>query len=233
MPLQAIIFGAIGTLVETSETQRQAFNAAFADANLNWTWDTASYQDMLTITGGRARIRHYAEQTNTPLTDAQIADLHSAKSGHFQRLLHERGLTLRPGVADLVAAARANGIRLAFASTTLADNINAIDAALGDASPYPHFEVITNKATVANGKPAPDVYQHVLAEMKLAPAAVLAIEDTRESLLAAVAADIACVVTPGAYVTSQDFSEAVAVAAPGKIADLDWLRSLLPAPVVK
>lgn len=233
MPLQAIIFGAIGTLVETSELQRQAFNAAFADANLNWTWDTARYQSMLALTGGRNRIRHYAAETNTPLTDAQIADLHAAKSAHFQRVLRERGLTLRAGVGELVAAATAAGVRLAFASTTLASNIDAIDAALGASSPLPHFEVVTNKTTVAQGKPAPDVYQHVLATLKLAPADVLAIEDTRMSMLAAVNAGVACVVTPGAYVTGQDFTEAVAVAAAGEIADLAWLRGLVPAPVTE
>jgi hypothetical protein len=52
-------------------------------------------------------------------------------------------------------------------------------------------------------------------------------------MLAAVNAGVACVVPPGAYVTSQDFSEATAVAAPGQIADLDWLRSLLPTPVTE
>jgi HAD superfamily hydrolase (TIGR01509 family) len=233
MPLQAILFGAIGTLVETSELQCRAFNAAFADANLDWTWDTASYQDMLTIMGGRARIRHYADKTNTLLTDAQVADLHTAKSAHFQQLMIERGLSLRLGVAELIAAARAAGVRLAFVSTTGMDNITAIDTALGEDSPFSHFEVVTHKATVAEGKPAPDVYTHVLAEMGLSPTEVLAIEDTRDSMLSAVNAGVACVVTPGAYVTDQDFSEATAVAAPGQISNLGWLRSLCPAPVTE
>ena len=33
--LQAIIFGGIGTLVETSELQREAFNRAFEEARIN------------------------------------------------------------------------------------------------------------------------------------------------------------------------------------------------------
>jgi beta-phosphoglucomutase-like phosphatase (HAD superfamily) len=37
--LQAVIFGSIGTIAETSDIQRQAFNLAFAEAGLDWNWD--------------------------------------------------------------------------------------------------------------------------------------------------------------------------------------------------
>ena len=36
---KAILFGSIGTLVETSELQRTAFNQAFSEAGLDWTWN--------------------------------------------------------------------------------------------------------------------------------------------------------------------------------------------------
>lgn len=45
--MRAIIFGSIGTLVETSDLQRRAFNAAFAEAGLAWVWDEAPYRAML------------------------------------------------------------------------------------------------------------------------------------------------------------------------------------------
>ena len=34
--MSAILFGSISTLSDTSEMQRDAFNAAFADAGLDW-----------------------------------------------------------------------------------------------------------------------------------------------------------------------------------------------------
>ncbi|MEC7496587.1 MAG: haloacid dehalogenase, partial [Pseudomonadota bacterium] len=36
--MRALIFGSIGVLVETSELQRQAYNAAFAAHRLDWHW---------------------------------------------------------------------------------------------------------------------------------------------------------------------------------------------------
>ncbi|MFT7179418.1 MAG: phosphoglycolate phosphatase-like HAD superfamily hydrolase, partial [Oceanospirillaceae bacterium] len=38
MTTKAILFGSIGTLVETSELQRRAFNQAFSEAGLDWNW---------------------------------------------------------------------------------------------------------------------------------------------------------------------------------------------------
>ena len=60
MNIRAIIFGSIGTLVETSDLQRQSFNQAFKEANLNWHWDSKLYQKLLSQSGGRNRIKNYA-----------------------------------------------------------------------------------------------------------------------------------------------------------------------------
>ena len=57
MNIRAIIFGSIGTLVETSDLQRQSFNQAFKEANLNWHWDSKLYQKLLSQSGGRNRIQ--------------------------------------------------------------------------------------------------------------------------------------------------------------------------------
>jgi beta-phosphoglucomutase-like phosphatase (HAD superfamily) len=45
--LKAVIFGAIGTIAETSDLQRQAFNAAFAAAEIPWHWDQETYRKLL------------------------------------------------------------------------------------------------------------------------------------------------------------------------------------------
>ena len=37
---KAILFGSIGTIVETSELQRKSFNQAFSEAGLDWNWIT-------------------------------------------------------------------------------------------------------------------------------------------------------------------------------------------------
>lgn len=58
MGIRAIIFGGIGTLVETSELQRRAFNDAFTAFGVRWHWDRDTYRRLLSVPGGRNRIRH-------------------------------------------------------------------------------------------------------------------------------------------------------------------------------
>ncbi len=54
--MKAIIFGSIGSVVETSELQRSAFNIAFKQHGLNWHWSQPEYQAMLRSSGGENRI---------------------------------------------------------------------------------------------------------------------------------------------------------------------------------
>ena len=49
MNYKAILFGSIGTLIETSELQRNAFNQAFSENGLDWNWSPTQYQDLLRL----------------------------------------------------------------------------------------------------------------------------------------------------------------------------------------
>ncbi|MEL6947920.1 MAG: hypothetical protein AAFO73_09850, partial [Pseudomonadota bacterium] len=60
---QAIFFGSIGTLVDTTELQRRAFNAAFQGAGLGWRWDRSLFNALLKTVGGVARIAFDAGDT--------------------------------------------------------------------------------------------------------------------------------------------------------------------------
>ena len=53
----AIIFDVDGTLAETEETHRKAFNRAFEQAGLAWRWDQALYERLhfTTVHFGEAR----------------------------------------------------------------------------------------------------------------------------------------------------------------------------------
>ena len=139
--IKALIFDVDGTLAETErDGHRPAFNAAFAECGLDWHWDEVLYGELLAITGGKERMRHYAERyapdiAARPDLDALIKQVHAAKTAHYVRLVGEGRLPLRPGVAELIAEARAAGIRLAIATTTSPENVTALlDASLAPGS---------------------------------------------------------------------------------------------------
>ncbi len=214
--LQALIFDVDGTLAETEEIHRKAFNRAFADAGLGWQWSRERYRELLAVSGGKERIRHYIGDTDPALLDRDdldewIADLHRAKTRHYADMMAAGEAALRPGVERLIREAHAAGMRLAIATTTTRANITALfDATLGREA-LDWFEVIGSATEAPVKKPDPSVYLWVLGQLGLAGDACLALEDTRNGVLAATAAGIPVLVTQSFYSEGEDFSGAVAV----------------------
>lgn len=206
----ALIFDVDGTLAETEELHRRAFNHAFARQGLDWHWDRALYKDLLRVTGGKERVRafHTRQWIAPPLTDADIAELHRIKTAHYAELVDTGCCPLRPGIADLLTAAKARGQRLAIATTTSHGNIDALlSQALG--KPWAaDFDAIVAGDDVRYKKPAPDVYLEVLARMKLAPFDCVAIEDSANGLIAASRANIPVLITRSMYFRDDDFRDA-------------------------
>ena len=211
---RAIIFDVDGTLSETEETHRRAFNRAFASEGLDWHWDSELYAKLLEVTGGKERIRYYIQSFGGQGAPAESLDtfipaLHANKTLAYTGMVSGGEVELRPGILSLIRDAQEKGFRLAIATTTTPTNVDALlGATLGGSG---DFEVICAGDSVANKKPAPDVYQLALQQLQLPADACVAIEDSRNGLLSAVAADIPCVVTPGLYTRGQDFKEAAIV----------------------
>ncbi len=216
MGLEALIFDVDGTLAETEEAHRQAFNDAFRAAGLDWHWDPDLYLRLLAVAGSRERIRHYIRTLQTrwleaPDLDDMIEAVHTDKTRRYAERVAAGEVTLRPGVERLLEEARAGGLRLAIATSTSLQNVFALlDATLGPEGRN-LFEVIGASEQAAAKKPSPDIYRWVLQRLALSPSACLAIEDSANGLRAAMAAKIATIIVRSAYTPSNDFSGAVRV----------------------
>lgn len=225
--LEALIFDVDGTLAETEEAHREAFNAAFAEAGLGWVWERALYSELLKVTGGKERIRHFMATVlrRDPLaadTDALVAMLHRRKTTLYGELIAAGTVGLRPGIAAVLAASRRSGIRLAIATTTSRPNVDALLAATLGADAAATFEVIVAGDEVASKKPAPDVYLEALRLLRLDAAQCLAVEDSANGVRSARGAGIPVLVTRGMYTAHDDCS--------GALADIDDLLAIAPRP---
>lgn len=215
--LQAVIFDVDGTLADTElHGHRVAFNQAFAEAGLDWTWSPALYGELLKVTGGKERIRRYIDEyvpgfSGPADLDGFIAGLHRAKNGHYAALAAAGKIPLRPGVRRLLDEARAAGLRLAIATTTSFENVEALltHALAADAMNW--FEVIAAGDVVPAKKPAPDIYHHTLRELGLPASACLALEDSANGLRSALAAAIPTLVTVCDYTRQDHFGGAALV----------------------
>jgi HAD superfamily hydrolase (TIGR01509 family) len=236
MTIQAIIFDVDGTLADTEDGHRQSFNKAFAEKGLDWNWDVALYDKLLKVTGGKERIRYFVESFLTGFAKPEdfeefVRHLHKVKTAHYNTMLREGRIPLRPGIRQLLDDARNGGIRLAIATTTSPENIaTLLQQGLG-ADGESWFEVIGCGDIVPHKKPAPDIYFWVLERLGLPAAACIALEDSENGLRASLAAGIQTFVTRNRYTHSQDFSGAAAVF--DELADLDNFYRITGLPLPK
>ena len=160
----------------------------------------------------------------------------SAKTAHYVRLVEQGRLSLRPGIARLIDEARHAGIRLAIATTTSPDNVEALLRASLAPESASWFEVIGAGDIVPAKKPAPDIYCWVLDRLGLPADACLAIEDSENGLESALAAGLRCLVTVSEYTAGQDFAGAEEVVTDlGKtsLADLVAIHGLNRMPATR
>jgi len=208
MGYKAILFGSIGTLIETSELQRRAFNQAFTEAGLDWDWNTEEYRRLLTKSGGCERIQDFATRRGSEVNAEQ---LHQQKTIIFDRLMANETILLRPGAANIIRYVLDNRLRLGFVTTTSEANIDAVFFAVANQLNRSDFNFIGNNKIASNTKPNPEIYLKALSELQLDAQHCIAIEDTQISMRAALAADIRCIAFPGAFAEDNDFSGAALI----------------------
>lgn len=215
--LQALIFDVDGTLADTErDGHRLAFNQAFAEAGLDWDWSIELYGKLLAVTGGKERIRHYLDVYNPDFKrpakfDEFIANLHKAKTRHYTELLAAGAIPLRPGVKRLLESANGAGLRLAIATTTTPENVDALLQHTLGTGWQQVFELIAAGDIVPAKKPAPDIYDYTLEKMQLEALQCLAFEDSENGILASSGADLTTLVTVNDYTREHAFDGAAIV----------------------
>jgi HAD superfamily hydrolase (TIGR01509 family) len=212
--LRALLFDFDGTIAETERYgHRVAYNRAFEELGLDWEWDEALYGELLSIAGGKERVRHYVERygAGVPAGAGGVAELaervHRVKAEHFGSLAP--AIPLRPGIERVALEARAAGLTIAIVTTALQAGVEAVL----DAHPplAQAVGLIAAGDVVADKKPAPDIYFWALERLQLSAGECLAVEDSHNGLRAALAAGVPTVVTVSDYSAGEDFSGAAAV----------------------
>ena len=202
---KALLFGSIGTIVETSEIQRKSFNSAFNIAGLKWNWTKEIYKNLLNKSGGEERILRYAKQTKKNVNSKNIIKL---KTKIFNSYLKKNKLKLRTGVKEIIKYCKKQEIKLAFVSSTSKNNINSIFFCLRDSLNKKDFDFIGNSKLVKKLKPSAEIYKLALKKLRLKPKDCIAIEDTQISLNSAVKAKLKCFIYPGNFHRSKKFNGA-------------------------
>lgn len=214
MPLEALIFDVDGTLAETEEWHRRAFNETFRAAGLDWEWNEDLYRDLLQITGGKERLAHYIEAYHPHDHEgaaARLLTIHNDKTHRYNCFVKAGNIQAKPGVVRLMKEAHENGVRLGVATTTMPINVDALIRSMFGNDAQGLIDVVAAGDIVANKKPAPDIYLYACDKLGLSPASCVAFEDSGNGAMAAKAAGLTVIATPSFYLQKDDFSVAVSV----------------------
>ena len=204
MEFKALLFGSIGTIIETSEIQRQSFNDTFKELGLDWYWDEQDYKNLLKKSGGVKRIEDFAQKNNS-IVDA--LKIRSRKTELFNEYLVNGNFKPREGVVEIINYALAKGLKLGFVTSTTTNSIDAVFSALKDFIKKNNFDFIGNSNLIDKSKPDSEIYYKVLKFLSLEASDCVAIEDTEESVKSCVGANIKCIGFPGNFHQHDNFDQ--------------------------
>ena len=210
--LKAVIFDVDGTLANTEEAHRKAFNACFKEYGLDWEWSVELYTQLLRVTGGKERMRFYItdflrESVSDEMYD-QIKKMHLRKNEIYHQLIAEKQVPLRTGIERLIKEIRDSDVALCIATTTSPENVTALlSNTLGlDAETW--FDCIGSGDVVPNKKPEPDIYEYVLKQLGINASQAIALEDSYNGVRSTRAIDLFTIVTPNNYTAHESFVDA-------------------------
>ncbi len=210
--IKAIFFDQDGVIIDTEKDgHRVAFNEMFKEFGYDFQWDVDKYHELLQVSGGKERMRHYfheegifpglAEEEETEL----LLKLHKRKTEIFVNLIESGKLPLRTGVKRLMQEALESGLIIGVCTTA---NIRSANAIAGGMLHDIKFEFVLAGDIVSKKKPDPEIYLLALEKTGLKPQECIVIEDSRNGVLSAKKAGMRIVATTNIYTENEDLSEA-------------------------
>ena len=218
--MSALIFDCDGVLAETEhDVHLPAFNQAFREFDLPFEWSDQQYAAKLHVAGGKERIAtslgpELVATLGGSIDEASLEELlvrvHTRKTEITAEILSSRPPQARPGILRIIGAAHRAGWKLAVASTSAEATVRrVVRGVLG--TPLDEALAIVAGDVVSSKKPNPEIYELAIAILGVSKNKTIAIEDSRNGLLAADAAGLTCVITESDYTRGEDFSEAALV----------------------
>ena len=216
LKLRGIIFDVDGTLADTEEIHRIAFNRTFKEFDLDWQWSEEKYVELLSISGGKERMTNFGSALQTEYRTKKefqtlISDMHKRKSIIYRQILSEQKINLRPGVLRLIDELINEKISLNIATSSSLDNVDTLLKYNLGSEWRKLFDVIESSDTTKEKKPNPAVYKNVLRRSSLNVEHVMAIEDTHNGLMAAVLASLKTIITTHPMTSKNIFQESCLV----------------------
>lgn len=182
----AVIFDMDGTLVDTERLSQAAWRQTARDLGVD-----LSPQMLAAFVG--CSLPDARVMLEDALGDTALIDRMFARKQEVFLQLEDKELEMRPGALEAVRALDRAGITVALATTTAREHALPLMERFGFA---PYFASMTFGDEIRRAKPDPDIYLEAARRLGVEPACCVAVEDSVNGVLAAVAAGMQTYMVP-------------------------------------
>lgn len=176
-----------GLLLDTETLALESFRSTCHDFHYEVP-DTTYHRCLGTNSAGTEAILKEALGQDFP-----TSDFFENWSDHFRSLTEHNPIPVKPGAMDLLAKLQQHHIPRAVATSS---SERSAQHHLTDAGLRPFFQTLACGNEVQHGKPAPDIYLLAAQRLGVDPTHCLALEDSNNGVLAALAAGMKVIQIP-------------------------------------
>ena len=197
--IKALVFDFDGTILDTETPEFRSWQEIYIDYGVELPlamWASA-------VGGSGEHFNPYTyleEQIGTSVDKEKIRARRRPRNAELNDAEQ-----VRPGVLAAIEAAQQQQMRLAVASSS---HLDWVEPHLKRLGLFDSFDTICTADYVEKVKPDPALYTLTVERLKIEPQHALAIEDSRNGMLAAKRAGLHCVVTPHGVTAKSNFTEA-------------------------
>lgn len=216
MGLQVIIFDVDGTVAETADLHRAAFNRAFQQHGLSWHWDREIFSQLAPVEFSLPKLRLFAAATRRSgqghaASPTELAKIAALKAQIFCQMVREGAAHLRPGVARLMQEVQHEGLILGAVSTSTRAETQALLTSTLGFHGMGWFSCLKTAENAKVWSAERSLYQAVLDDFAIKGHRAIAIEDSASGAKAAAQCGLSVLVTPSLYTARYRFSTAALI----------------------
>lgn len=185
--LQLIIFDLDGTLIDSEAIYRKGWSHVLK------AYGHDLHESEFEVMRGKST-HHNNEFIKSYLgSDELVQEARQQREAYYFNALEQGDIQLKAGALELIAQAKAQGLKLAVATSSYKErgiaSLQALDL-------LKYFDHLAFGDEVTFSKPDPEIYQRILDEATVNAAQAIAIEDSASGMQAALAAGIASFLVP-------------------------------------